>query len=274
MNKHPDLRIISLGAGVQSSVMSLMAAEGAFGDLPDAAIFADTQAEPQGVYDHLDWLEQQLPFPVHRVTAGNLTEDVKRGLNSTGGSFMTIPAFLNRDGEWRHSRRQCTREYKVTPIHREVRRLLGLKPRQRMPSGVWVEQWIGISIDEIRRQKPPRETRIVGRWPLIDAGMSRQDCKDWFAERYGDRRLPRSACTFCPYHSEAEWKDMRDNDPASWEHACSVDDSLRTPQMIQIMSGELYVRRRLEPLRNATFGKEDDMQLNMFDEECEGMCGV
>jgi hypothetical protein len=40
-------RIISLGAGVQSSAMLLMALEGRFEDMPDCAIFADTQDEPK-----------------------------------------------------------------------------------------------------------------------------------------------------------------------------------------------------------------------------------
>ena len=67
--------IISLGAGVQSSALALMAAKGEITPMPDFAIFADTQAEPQSVYRWLDWLETQLPFPVHRVTKGDLTVD-------------------------------------------------------------------------------------------------------------------------------------------------------------------------------------------------------
>lgn len=63
------LTVISLGAGVQSSVMALMAAKGQIKPMPDCAIFADTQAEPDHVYEWLDWLETQLPFPVYRVTA-------------------------------------------------------------------------------------------------------------------------------------------------------------------------------------------------------------
>ena len=62
--------IISLGAGVQSSTMALMAAKGEITPMPDAAIFADTGWEPKYVYDWLDWLETQLPFPVHRVSGG------------------------------------------------------------------------------------------------------------------------------------------------------------------------------------------------------------
>ena len=53
-----DLRapvhIISLGAGVQSSTMALMAARGLILPRPIGAIFADTQDEPASVYRWLD----------------------------------------------------------------------------------------------------------------------------------------------------------------------------------------------------------------------------
>ena len=55
----PAMRILSLGAGVQSSTMALMAEEGAFGIKPDAAIFADTGWEPKPVIEHLNWLKKQ-----------------------------------------------------------------------------------------------------------------------------------------------------------------------------------------------------------------------
>lgn len=49
------LRCLSLGTGVQSTTMALMAARGALTPMPDCAIFADTGWEPEAVYDHLDW---------------------------------------------------------------------------------------------------------------------------------------------------------------------------------------------------------------------------
>lgn len=39
------LRALSLGAGVQSTTMALMAAHGEIGPMPDCAIFADTGAK-------------------------------------------------------------------------------------------------------------------------------------------------------------------------------------------------------------------------------------
>ena len=66
------IRVLSLGAGVQSTTLALMASHGEFPDRVDAAIFADTQWEPAAVYAHLAWLTPRLAFPVHVVTVGSL----------------------------------------------------------------------------------------------------------------------------------------------------------------------------------------------------------
>ena len=58
------LNVLSLGAGVQSSTLALMAAHGEIEPMPDCAIFADTGDEPKAVYEWLVWLETQLPFEV------------------------------------------------------------------------------------------------------------------------------------------------------------------------------------------------------------------
>lgn len=56
MSESKPLHIISLGAGVQSTTLALMAAGGGLTPMPDCAIFADTGEEPSAVYRHLDWL--------------------------------------------------------------------------------------------------------------------------------------------------------------------------------------------------------------------------
>jgi len=58
------LRVLSLGAGVQSTTLALMAAHGIIGPMPDCAVFADTGWKPQAVYRHLAWLMAPgvLPF--------------------------------------------------------------------------------------------------------------------------------------------------------------------------------------------------------------------
>src|SRR5580693_1262892 len=51
-------RVLSLGAGWQSTTLLLMSIKG---ELPmlDAWVFADTQYEPEAVYAHLEWLKEQ-----------------------------------------------------------------------------------------------------------------------------------------------------------------------------------------------------------------------
>lgn len=87
------LRVLSLGAGVQSTTLALLAAHREI-EPPDAAIFADTQWEPAHVYEHLSWLRSPnvLPFPVHIVTAGDIRDGIRGRRNTTGGRFAAIPS--------------------------------------------------------------------------------------------------------------------------------------------------------------------------------------
>src|SRR6516164_655676 len=109
------LHIISLGAGVQSTTLALMAAAGEIKPMPDCAIFADTGWEPKAVYEHLEQLEKALPFPVYRVSAGNLRNDaIKGGSKQAGERLAAVPWFiLNPNGSIGIGRRECTGHYKL-----------------------------------------------------------------------------------------------------------------------------------------------------------------
>ena len=61
-----SMKILSLGAGVQSSCLAFMIEKGELEPV-DCAIFSDTGAEPAGVYEYLDYVESVVSFPVHRV---------------------------------------------------------------------------------------------------------------------------------------------------------------------------------------------------------------
>ena len=273
------LRVLSLGAGVQSTTLALMAAAGEVGPMPDVAIFADTQWEPRAVGDHLAWLASGnvLPFPVHVVTAGNIREAILARRNTTGGRFAAIPWFgrvVQPNGAYGDviGRRQCTSEYKLAPIMRECRRLLGKGPRERIAKGA-VEVWIGISTDEAVRMKPARQQWMTNRWPLIEAGMSRQDCLRWI-ERNGYPAPPKSSCIGCPFHSNAHWRAMRDTSPDEWADAVAVDKALREGPGRGIRAVE-YMHPQRVPLDEADLSTQADYHAgDLFGNECEGMCGV
>lgn len=263
--------IISLGAGVQSSTMALMAARCEIGPMPTAAIFADTKCEPLEVYKWLDWLETQLPFPVHRVSH-------KRGLvhnivsNIKGKRFAGAPFFTESDSQGGGKlRRQCTREFKIMPITKKARELIGIQRGERGGKTVRIVQWIGISLDEVSRLKESRSKYIENRWPLIDLRMSRFDCLQWM-QRNGYPKPPRSACTFCPYHSDAEWRRLK-ADPRSWRQIVAVDRLIRAG--VRGTREKLYLHRQLKPIAEVNFSTEEERgQTNMFNNECEGMCGL
>ena len=270
------LAVLSLGAGTQSTVMALMAEQGYDGmPKPDLAIFADTGWEPPEVYEHLEWLKSQLSYEVVTVSAGNIREDLLRGLNPRGHRFMDIPAYLtDPDGKAAVSKRQCTSDYKLDPIKQELRQRLGLEKGQRAPKGSQVEMWLGISTDERARQKPSREEWITNRWPLIEREYSRAQIYRWFQKRYPDRELPRSACVGCPYRSNSEWKHLKDRDPKSFSDAVFVDKALREmPHLQELSKGVAYLHRSRQPLDEVDFSNTKDYTEAM-QEECEGLCGI
>ncbi|AYM84860.1 hypothetical protein FY133_26830 (plasmid) [Agrobacterium tumefaciens] len=295
------LRALSLGAGVQSTTMALLAAHGEIGPMPDCAIFADTGWEPRAVYDHLDWLMSGnvLPFPVHIVSAGNIRDALLAA--GDGNRWASIPAFAktvtpagarvpvldeDEDGELvevaaRRTttetvsigmiRRQCTTDFKIVPIRRKVRALAGLT-RKRSPAYPVVECWIGISTDEIVRAKPSFEAWQVKRFPLIERRMSRRDCLAWL-RRHDYPEPPKSACIGCPFHDNARWRHMRDHDVEAWADAVAVDRTLRTG--LRGIRGEVFLHRSCVPLDRADLTTAADRgQLDLWPNECEGMCGV
>lgn len=249
--------VISLGAGVQSTTLALMAAEGEFEVTPELAIFSDTEEEPRQVYEHLEWLTEELKgkIEVMLVGKGNLLEV------ATSRPFNPIPMYqAGQDGKASLGRRQCTREFKLDPIRKGMRkRLLN-----------HVDCWIGISLDESLRMKPSGMHWVENRWPLIEKGMTRRDCERWLKDYGVPHEVPKSACVFCPFKSEHDFARMRDTDPESWDRAVRADERLRTTGT---GGREQYVLASLIPLSELQT-PEDRGQLTFDMDECEGMCGV
>jgi hypothetical protein len=277
------INIISLGAGVQSSTMALMAAHGEIEPMPDCAIFADTGAEPQEVYDWLKYLKPLLPFPVYEVSKGNLTDDVGTVKTSekTGQTYMKglIPAFIHGHGLLG---RQCTADYKVMPVRKKIRELAGITGKQCKE--VVCSQWMGISTDEIQRMKVSVEKWYEFRYPLIDMGMSRTDCFQWMKGN-GYPEPPRSACAYCPFHSDDEWERIKAM-PAEWQTTIDLERKIQASALLLTGTAKLRGKPTLHrsgvnidkvgfnnPDFYAKLKRDTDPQLDFID-ECEGMCGL
>jgi 3'-phosphoadenosine 5'-phosphosulfate sulfotransferase (PAPS reductase)/FAD synthetase len=263
----PVARYLSLGAGVQSSTVLLLAIQGRIPSF-DAAVFADTGWEPAAVYAHLRRLEELAApagIPIVRVSAGNIRDDALNPQHR----FASMPLFiLGPDGERGMARRQCTSEYKIRPIKTEVRRRLGYPHPARVPAGVFVQMAIGISVDEVQRARDADVAYMRNTFPLLDLGWRRGDCSRFLAE-HGLADTPRSACLGCPYRSDLEWVRVRDNDPAGWSDAIAFDAAIRRGSARanaagQSLRGQFFLHRQRIPLDQVQLrpqrGDEDEEQ--------------
>lgn len=314
------IHIISIGFGVQSSTIALMADCGELTPRPVAAAFADTMSEPLAVYDWKQWMQSHCTIPIVTVTRGSLWQDSLMNYTSkkSGTRYMKtlIPAFtLSPDGKKGLLGRKCTADYKVALLIRNARNTVGKirlnawrrthkhaikalnqfhalmkiakeskTPKPFMPHSAWEEcqqdplvvMWIGISVDEASRMKPSKQPWIRNRWPLIEKNMSRDSCKAWMLSK-GYPEPPRSACTFCPFHSDDEWIRLRDTSPGEFSDVVKFERNLQeTARNQTALKGIPFLHDSCIPIDQVKFipTVPGYKQLNMFNNECEGMCGV
>ncbi len=283
-----SMRILSLGAGVQSSTLLLMATHGEI-DI-DRAIFADTGWEPKGVYAWLEILKREAEYydiPLDVVSDGDLRADAmgsKRSasiplhvMNQGSGRMVTrtVPVdevWDEQEQDWKTVyeerteldapkagmlRRQCTKEYKVRPVQRLIRSL-GISRFNP------VTLLIGISWDESQRMKDSYVQYVRHEYPLIEKRMTRTDCETWLHE-HGYPTPPKSACIGCPYMDDARWIDMRVNRPDEWEDAVEFDAAIRHNTRID---GQAFLHRQLVPLDQVILKPRVSQSDNIDDGEC------
>lgn len=244
-----------------------MAAMVALGELEpvDFAIHADTLHERQLTYDFIrrwgPWFEE------HQLQVFTVSNPKRAAAVMTNKT--DIPAFTrNIQGSLGQLRRECTHAWKILPMRRAIRKYLKSQGIDNPKPGT-VEQWIGISLDEYQRMKDSDVKYIVNRWPLIEKRMTRHDCEKWLIS-HGLEVPPKSACTFCPYHNTAEWHRIMANDKDRIE-AIAIDRLIRKTRP----PFDLFVHSARKPLEEVDLRTQEERgQLNLWDQECSGVCGV
>jgi hypothetical protein len=255
------MRALSLGAGVQSSTLALMCA---LGDIPapEVAVFADTQDEPDEVYDWLNWLEKQLPFPIRRVSQGKLSETALQVRQSAAGNKYLkpmIPVYIDTAGKRGMAMRHCTKDFKVDPILRALRHIR---------DGRIVHQYLGISFDELERMKVSQQDWLHNEYPLVERRITRPQCIEWMRS-HGFPDPPRSACKYCPFHSNAEWRRLSQ---ADFAEAIAFEKRYQAAYAKTELDGIPYLHSARIPLEEVDFSESS--QIDAFGNECEGLCGV
>lgn len=249
------MKVISLGWGVQSFTLAAMSALGEI-EKVNFALHADTGYERAETYKFAkkwtSWLIE------HGIEVKTVHHREIRGIENQMQNYRAcmIPAysshfFRSKKGQLK---RQCTSNWKI-------------KPMEKVMKGT-VELWLGISTDEALRMKPNKLTRITNRWPLIELGMSRNDCVVWLKE-HGLEVPTKSSCYFCPYHDSHSWRDIMAGEDR--EKVIAIDRAIR--QVRSHKNVELYIHPSNKPIEKVNFN-EINLQMNLWDEECTGICGV
>ena len=269
--KDKPLNILSLGCGVQSSCLAFMSKHQEIEPF-DRALFADTGGEPREVMEWFDYLKSELPFPIDIVKhKDGLTTEIERAVAGEVNRLGNPPFYTNEGGEVGLLNRLCTVEFKIVPLKKRCRELIGLKPRQRAGDKVRIYQSIGISLDEIQRMKQSQDKWIEFKFPLIDRRMRRGDCIEWM-KRNGYPEPPRSACVYCPYHDNKKWREIKMTDKESWNEAVRVDKLIRNG--IGKTRRQLYLHQSGKPLDKVDFTNDLDRGQLSFLDECDGLCSI
>jgi len=279
---------VSYGGGIQSTAIAHLVINkhpellAAVEKLPDCFIFADTGDEPESVYKTVARTKTALenagiPLLIVRKSARSLSEELKRKVNDGIRGIDCPPFYLitdNPDGGI--VSRQCTSAWKVEVLDRKKKALAGLNLRTKSHRKLKnvVDAWMGISVDEASRMRDSKDPWQKYTYPLIDMGWRRLDCIKYLEEI--EVQATRSACSYCPFHSDSEWKRIKSEEPKAWKQAVDFEKWLHAKHAdgVQIagLRGKPFLHKSRIPLEQADFNNQ--MDLFGFDDECAGVCGV
>ena len=262
--------ILSFGGGVQSTALLAMAVNNDLNMKIDCVIFSDTGWEPKKVYKNVEMWETRAKnagIDFYKVSAGNIKEDIL-----SGGRFASMPFYIfNDEGEPSILRRQCTREYKIGPVKKAIRKhLFGLKKGQRFKKDMSYNILMGISLDEIQRVNPSTKKYENTVYPLIDKRMTRIDCYQYLRKK-GYEIPKKSSCIGCPFHDNNYWLSLSDDE---FREAVEFEKEVNRIKPKNIRANYLYLHPDRVPLDQVDFNKDQtDLGIG-FINECMGGCGI
>lgn len=257
------LRIVSYGGGVQSTALMVLAAQGRidFQTFVMANVGDDSESpgtlrylvDVAGPYAEKHGIDLQV---IDRHKRDGTVETLYGRLMREGSRSLPIPVRMSNGAP---GNRSCTADFKIRVI------------------GKWLKQHgatadspatvgIGISVDEIHRannRKVEPYEHVV--YPLVGVGedtglrLTRSDCQRVIRDA-GLPVPPKSSCYFCPFHRPGVWQDMARNEPAQFEKAAALEDTLNDRRRM-LGKDEVFLTRFGRPLRDAINAD----QLSMFE---------
>lgn len=272
------MKILSFGAGMQSTALALMSCENAIRKssypyplvpIYDAVIFCDLGFEPPWVKRQLDFTRRSCESTgiFFKVLNTPLYQDFMENFGER--RTISIPWWtLKEDGHKSKMPRNCTIDYKVNEITKYVRwELLGYKKHQRLKQEDIKahEMHMGFSAEEARRCHENPHRLFTNKFPLVDMGMTRADSYRYILENWGlDTKA--SACAFCPFHKNYFFRHLKLYYPEEYEKLVGLDNLLRDKNPKPPMDSDLFISRSRKRLEDLTDADCDDA-------ECFEYCG-
>lgn len=265
------VRSVSYGAGVQSTALLVLAAQGRIdfnlflfanvgddSEHPDSLRYFNEVAKPYAEAHGIEMVELRRVWK--RGERKGQVETLWGRLMRDGSRSLPIPVRMSNGAP---GTRSCTADFKIKVIGDELKRR-GATPEN--PATVA----LGISVDEIERARPgidPLATYQFRVYPLLDLGLNRRDCQ----RLIGEAGLPvpgKSSCFFCPFHNKETWRALKRDTPELWEKACQLEDTLNERRRM-LGRDEVYLTRHGIPLRDTL---DDQLVLDGMDGCDSGWC--
>ena len=268
------MKILSFGAGMQSTALALMACENAKNpETPwplvpvyDVVIFCDLGMEPPWVKDQVEFTRKAYEWAGVKfvVLDSPLYSDFMRNFGER--RTISIPWWTIRDdGHKSKMPRNCTVDYKVELISKYVRwELLHYKKGQRLrdEDRKAHEMHMGFSAEESRRCKESPNPMFVNKFPLVEMGLTRADNFAYIKDVWG-LETKASACTFCPFHRNQFFSYLKKEEPEEYGRLLKVDELLRDKNPEPPMDSDLFISRSRKRIADLT--PEDCQDGEYFD---------
>lgn len=208
----------SYGGGTQSAAVAVAVLRGLL-PRPERIVMADTSREATATWDYL-----------HNVVGPALDREgltveiaphslAAKDVYSTSGKPL-MPMYSRATGGVGMMQNYCSGEWKRDVVRRYLRSV-GYGPKNP------IENWLGMSTDELGRLTCDDRQWIRTAWPLVMAlRWNRADCRREVLA-FGWPPPPKSSCWMCPYRSNAQWRLLRDEYPADWQAAIALEAEIR-----------------------------------------------
>lgn len=226
----------SCGGGVQSTAIALMILQGRL-PKPDYALITDCGWEKTSTWEYIH--KTTIPRLAEAGIQLNIVKTTDYGDNAIldPSGHVRMPCFKRGpDGQAIRFDTRCSGGWKTAVAKRWVRQ-----------QGIGrAHNWIGISADESHRVRLSDRKWIEYRYPLVDLGVTRQDCLDMIGEA-GWPRPPRTSCYFCPQQDDRSWQRTKRDYPEDWARAIEVEER------IHAVEADVYLHHSLVPLQAVEF---------------------